>query len=110
MIVTNEWLQNITATPKANRFGGLRHRGPSFEKFALCPPLAAEVLSLLLVALLWGATNPFLKKGAEGIENVRGGRMVFQLIAEVKFLFINIRVSIEHSAGDESAYSISASI
>ncbi|XP_023646712.1 transmembrane protein 234 isoform X2 [Paramormyrops kingsleyae] len=50
-----------------------------------------EVLSLLLVALLWGATNPFLKKGAEGIEDVRGGRMVFQLIAEVKFLFINIR-------------------
>ncbi|XP_023646711.1 transmembrane protein 234 isoform X1 [Paramormyrops kingsleyae] len=53
--------------------------------------IIAEVLSLLLVALLWGATNPFLKKGAEGIEDVRGGRMVFQLIAEVKFLFINIR-------------------
>ncbi|XP_030627682.1 transmembrane protein 234 [Chanos chanos] len=50
-----------------------------------------EVLCLLLVAVLWGATNPFLKKGTEGIEHVREGNKVVQFLAEVKFLFLNIK-------------------
>uniref|UniRef100_A0A8D0ARV1 Transmembrane protein 234 n=1 Tax=Sander lucioperca TaxID=283035 RepID=A0A8D0ARV1_SANLU len=44
--------------------------------------VAVELLSLVLVSVLWGCTNPFLKKGTEGIEN---------LLAEVKFLFLNIK-------------------
>ncbi|KAK3554642.1 hypothetical protein QTP70_030009 [Hemibagrus guttatus] len=50
-----------------------------------------EVLCLLLVAALWGATNPFLKKGTEGIEHVRKGDKISQFLAEAKFLFLNIK-------------------
>lgn len=50
-----------------------------------------ELLSLLLVSALWGCTNPFLKRGTEGIENVTKTSRVSQLLAEAKFLFLNIR-------------------
>uniref|UniRef100_A0A4W3J0H3 Transmembrane protein 234 n=1 Tax=Callorhinchus milii TaxID=7868 RepID=A0A4W3J0H3_CALMI len=50
-----------------------------------------EVCCLLLVALLWGGTNPFLKKGTEGIEKVKTGNMVTQVLAEMKFLFLNYK-------------------
>ncbi|XP_053191709.1 transmembrane protein 234 [Scomber japonicus] len=50
-----------------------------------------ELLSLLLVAVLWGCTNPFLKKGTEGIENVSKTSRVSQLLAEVKFLLLNLK-------------------
>ncbi|XP_063080324.1 transmembrane protein 234 [Engraulis encrasicolus] len=52
---------------------------------------AVEVCCLLVVAVLWGATNPFLKKGTEGIERVKKGNVVLQFIAEVKFLFLNFK-------------------
>ncbi|XP_039596717.1 transmembrane protein 234 [Polypterus senegalus] len=48
-----------------------------------------EVISLLLVALLWGGTNPFLKKGTRGIEQVQKSNPIIQLLAEIKFLFLN---------------------
>ncbi|KAM4724065.1 transmembrane protein 234 [Anableps anableps] len=51
----------------------------------------AEVLSLVLVSLLWGCTNPFLKKGSEGIENVTETNRVSQLLAEIKFLLLNMK-------------------
>lgn len=51
-----------------------------------------EVLCLLLVAILWGGTNPFLKKGTEGIEQVQRGNKLLQFMAEVKFLFLNLKV------------------
>nr|XP_020446401.1 transmembrane protein 234 [Monopterus albus] len=50
-----------------------------------------ELLSLLLVSVLWGCTNPFLKRGAEGIEHVTKTNRVSQLLAELKFLFFNFR-------------------
>ncbi|XP_066535151.1 transmembrane protein 234 [Hoplias malabaricus] len=50
-----------------------------------------EMLWLLLVALLWGGTNPLLKRGTVGIEHVRKGSKISQLLAEVKFLFLNIK-------------------
>lgn len=50
-----------------------------------------EVMSLLLVAGLWGCTNPFLKRGTEGIEQVQKGNKVLQFLAEVKFLILNIK-------------------
>ncbi|XP_062850980.1 transmembrane protein 234 [Trichomycterus rosablanca] len=52
---------------------------------------AVEVLSLFLVAALWGTTNPFLRKGTEGIERVQEGNKVYQFLAEVKFLFLNFK-------------------
>uniref|UniRef100_A0A3P8TKY3 Transmembrane protein 234 n=1 Tax=Amphiprion percula TaxID=161767 RepID=A0A3P8TKY3_AMPPE len=56
-----------------------------------CDVFAVELLSLLLVSVLWGCTNPFLKKGTEGIENVTKTNRVSQLLAEVKFLFLNLK-------------------
>ncbi|KAM8917544.1 transmembrane protein 234 [Spinachia spinachia] len=50
-----------------------------------------ELLSLLLVSLLWGCTNPFLKRGTEGIEHVRHDNRLSQLLAEGKFLFLNLK-------------------
>ncbi|XP_062413253.1 transmembrane protein 234 [Pungitius pungitius] len=50
-----------------------------------------ELLSLLLVSVLWGCTNPFLKRGAEGIEHVRHNNRVCQLLAEGKFLLLNLK-------------------
>lgn len=50
-----------------------------------------EILSLLLVSVLWGCTNPLLKRGTEGIENVTKTNRISQLLAEVKFLFLNLK-------------------
>ncbi|XP_030247489.1 transmembrane protein 234 [Sparus aurata] len=50
-----------------------------------------ELLSLLLVSVLWGCTNPLLKRGTEGIENVTETSRVSQLLAELKFLFLNLK-------------------
>ncbi|XP_076841821.1 transmembrane protein 234 [Brachyhypopomus gauderio] len=50
-----------------------------------------ETLTLIVVAALWGATNPLLKKGSEGLEQVRKGNKVSQFLAEVKFLILNIK-------------------
>lgn len=55
-----------------------------------------EVLCLLLVAILWGGTNPFLKKGTEGIEGVQRNNKLLQFLAEVKFLFLNFKVCFYH--------------
>ncbi|XP_074832768.1 transmembrane protein 234 [Carettochelys insculpta] len=51
----------------------------------------AEVSALVLVAILWGGTNPFLKTGTEGLEKVKKGNRVLQLLAEMKFLCLNYK-------------------
>ncbi|TRY86804.1 hypothetical protein DNTS_020525, partial [Danionella cerebrum] len=50
-----------------------------------------EVFSLLLVSILWGCTNPFLKKGTEGIEGIQRGNKLQQILAELRFLFFNLK-------------------
>ncbi|XP_059208601.1 transmembrane protein 234 [Centropristis striata] len=50
-----------------------------------------ELLSLLLVSVLWGCTNPFLKRGTEGIETVQHRNRVLQLLAEIRFLVLNLK-------------------
>ncbi|KAJ8287416.1 hypothetical protein COCON_G00000750 [Conger conger] len=50
-----------------------------------------EILCLTLVAVLWGGTNPFLKKGTEGIEEVKKTNVVLQFLGELKFLFLNMK-------------------
>uniref|UniRef100_A0A8C8RKV0 Transmembrane protein 234 n=1 Tax=Pelusios castaneus TaxID=367368 RepID=A0A8C8RKV0_9SAUR len=39
-----------------------------------------EVSALLLVAALWGGTNPFLKTGTEGLEKVKQRNRLLQLL------------------------------
>ncbi|CAN0196183.1 unnamed protein product [Lampetra fluviatilis] len=53
--------------------------------------LATGVLWLTAVALLWGGTNPLLKRGAKGVETVRGRGRLRQLFAELCFLVSNPR-------------------
>lgn len=59
------------------------------------PCFAAELLSLLLVSVLWGCSNPLLKRGTQGLETVAETSRVSQLFAEIKFLFLNFRVNLE---------------
>lgn len=44
---------------------------------------------LVLVAFLWGSTNPLIKKGSAGIENIKRSNAVWQFLAELKFLVLN---------------------
>ncbi|XP_019403366.1 PREDICTED: transmembrane protein 234 [Crocodylus porosus] len=50
-----------------------------------------EVSMLVLVAVLWGGTNPFLKTGTEGLEKVKRETRLLQLFAEMRFLFLNYK-------------------
>ncbi|XP_062996826.1 transmembrane protein 234 [Elgaria multicarinata webbii] len=50
-----------------------------------------EVAALVLVAVLWGGTNPFLKRGTKGLEQVKRESRTLQLLAEMKFLCLNYK-------------------
>ncbi|NXV36083.1 TM234 protein, partial [Rissa tridactyla] len=53
---------------------------------------AGEAVALLLVAVLWGSTGPFLRTGAAGLEEVRRQGRLQQLLAEIRFLGLNYKV------------------
>ncbi|XP_018328957.1 transmembrane protein 234 homolog isoform X2 [Agrilus planipennis] len=46
--------------------------------------------SLILVGILWGATNPLIKRGSKGIVHIKGNNKIKQLLLEWKYLFTNI--------------------
>ncbi|XP_015586646.1 transmembrane protein 234 homolog isoform X2 [Cephus cinctus] len=50
-----------------------------------------SVVYLVLTAILWGATNPFLKKGSQGLENVKSSSRCGQFAKEVIFLVTNLK-------------------
>ncbi|XP_014467577.1 PREDICTED: transmembrane protein 234 homolog [Dinoponera quadriceps] len=50
-----------------------------------------SVIYLCLVAVLWGMTNPFMKKGAGGLENVKATSIYGQFIKELVFLATNVK-------------------
>ncbi|KAB7497965.1 Transmembrane protein [Armadillidium nasatum] len=41
---------------------------------------------LVIVSILWGVTNPLLKRASVGIENVKADNLFYQTIAEVTYL------------------------
>lgn len=51
--------------------------------------MVAYAFWFLFVAIIWGSTNPFLKKGGSGIEKVKKKNVILQFIAELKFLVFN---------------------
>ncbi|KAH0631105.1 hypothetical protein JD844_005207, partial [Phrynosoma platyrhinos] len=53
--------------------------------------VSGELTALLLVSVLWGGTNPFLKRGTEGLERVKKESRTLQLVAEMKFLCLNYK-------------------
>lgn len=50
-----------------------------------------EATWFILVSLLWGATNPFLKRGSAGIEDVKHQNRLLGFLLEMKFLVLNWR-------------------
>ncbi|NWX11596.1 TM234 protein, partial [Aegotheles bennettii] len=54
--------------------------------------VTGEAVALVLVAVLWGSTGPFLRTGAAGLEEVRGQGRLQQLLAEIRFLGLNYKV------------------
>ncbi|CAI8042589.1 Transmembrane protein 234 homolog [Geodia barretti] len=46
----------------------------------------SQTLSFLAVALVWGTTNPLLKKGSVGVEKIQCRGRLRQLFAELAFL------------------------
>uniref|UniRef100_A0A8C9WEZ7 Transmembrane protein 234 n=1 Tax=Scleropages formosus TaxID=113540 RepID=A0A8C9WEZ7_SCLFO len=79
----------VPSVRECDRQGGDVGSSPTRSVF---PRAAVQVLCLVLVALLWGGSNPFLKRGTEGIEGVRGGGgAARQFLAELRFLFLNVR-------------------
>ena len=51
------------------------------------------VLSILLVAIMWGATNPFIKRGSIGYNELKADSKLGQLWLEVRFLITRWQVS-----------------
>ncbi|NXP76706.1 TM234 protein, partial [Ramphastos sulfuratus] len=51
-----------------------------------------EAAALVLVAVLWGSTGPFLRTGAAGLEELRCQGRLRQLLAEIRFLGLNYKV------------------
>ncbi|KAJ6647309.1 Transmembrane protein 234 like [Pseudolycoriella hygida] len=43
-------------------------------------------LLLVAVAFLWGATNPLIRRGSAGVENIKSGTAIKQFVAEIIFL------------------------
>ncbi|XP_005353242.1 transmembrane protein 234 [Microtus ochrogaster] len=48
-----------------------------------------QVLALLLVAALWGGTQPLLKRASAGLQQVHEQTWARQLLQEMKTLFLN---------------------
>ncbi|XP_036035324.1 transmembrane protein 234 isoform X2 [Onychomys torridus] len=48
-----------------------------------------QVLALVLVAALWGGTQPLLKRASAGLQQVHEKTWVRQLLQEMKTLFLN---------------------
>lgn len=58
--------------------------------------LSEESAWLLIVAAMWGATNPLIKKGSKGVELIKEDSAFSQFLAEFQFLFFNIKVGVNY--------------
>lgn len=56
------------------------------------PLHSGQVLALVLVAALWGGTQPLLKRASSRLQQVHEGTWIRQLLQEMKTLFLNIEV------------------
>lgn len=50
---------------------------------------SGQVLALVLVAALWGGTQPLLKRASAGLQEVQERNWARQLLQEMKTLFLN---------------------
>lgn len=64
-----------------------------YKFFYFLSLLVGGVLSLIIVAFLWGVTNPLMGKGSSGIQRVEHANFLVQFGSELKFLLLNWKVS-----------------
>lgn len=48
--------------------------------------MITSILSLIAVGFLWGATNPFIKKGSSGIQNINTGSKIKNILQEIRLI------------------------
>ena len=48
-----------------------------------------NMICMLAVSMVWGCSNPFLKRGSEGVCKVHGTNLLHQLLLEIRFLATN---------------------
>ncbi|KAJ2618468.1 hypothetical protein GGF44_005767, partial [Coemansia sp. RSA 1694] len=56
---------------------------------SLLADIVESCVGFVLTALCWGFTNPFIKRGSEGIEKIKKTSWLRQTLAESWFLFTN---------------------
>lgn len=54
--------------------------------------LSADAFWLCFVSMLWGSTNPLIRKGSKGIEDIHRAGRIRQFLAEIVFLASNWKV------------------
>lgn len=52
------------------------------------------LVSLVAVAVLWGATNPFIRRGSQGVEKIKANGKIIQILLELKFLITTWQVRV----------------
>lgn len=72
--------------------GGARRAAARGRGGAHWPLGPGQVLALVLVAALWGGTQPLLKRASSRLRHVRERTWLRQLLQEMKTLFLNIEV------------------
>lgn len=53
-----------------------------------------QLVLVIVSSLLWGITNPFIRKGAIGLESIKSNNFFIRTYLEFKYLFTNLNVSI----------------
>ena len=53
-----------------------------------------QLILVLVSSILWGVTNPFIRKASAGLEKVKASNTLERIFLELKFLFTNPSVSL----------------
>lgn len=52
-----------------------------------------QLILVILSSLLWGITNPFIRKGASGLEKIQADNFISKTFLELRYLFTNFNVN-----------------
>ena len=52
-----------------------------------------QLVLVLISSILWGVTNPFIRKASRGIEKIQASSTLNRIFLELKFLFTNFNVT-----------------
>jgi hypothetical protein len=53
-----------------------------------------QLILVFISSILWGVTNPFIRKASGGIEKIQATNTFNRIFLELKFLFTNLNVKI----------------